>query len=135
MKRILLTMALLSLVITGCAGGAEMASNDPSESSTLISVEQLNEMFQEKDFLFVNVHVPFEGDIPNTDISIPFDQIEQNLDQLPEDKNARIVVYCRSGNMSATATKTLIGLGYTNVMDLEGGFIAWEAAGYPIEGK
>jgi rhodanese-related sulfurtransferase len=135
MKRILLTIALLSLVITGCARGAEMAPNDPSESSTLISVEQLNEMFQEKDFLFVNVHVPFEGDIPNTDISIPFDQIEQNLDQLPEDKNARIVVYCRSGNMSATATQTLIGLGFTNVMDLEGGFIAWEAAGYLIEGK
>ena len=41
--------------------------------------------------------------------------IEENL---IKDKNTKIIVYCRSGNRSATAANTLINLGYTNVYDL-----------------
>ncbi|NIT56618.1 MAG: hypothetical protein GWN00_10410, partial [Aliifodinibius sp.] len=44
---------------------------------TNVSVEELQAMLEEKDFVFVNVHIPFEGDIPNTDLSIPFDEIDQ----------------------------------------------------------
>ena len=40
------------------------------------------------------------------------------------DKNATILVYCRSGNRSATASKLLIEMGYTKVMDF-GGIIDW----------
>lgn len=40
------------------------------------------------------------------------------------DKNATILVYCRSGNRSATASKLLIEMGYTRVMDF-GGIIDW----------
>jgi len=101
-------------------------------SYTDMSVTELQTMLGKKDFTFVNVHIPFEGDIAGTDLTIPYDQIAQNLDKLP-DKNAKIVLYCRSGRMSAIAAETLVGLGYTNVWNLDGGMVDWEGAGLEIK--
>lgn len=99
-----------------------------------LSPDELRAMLERKDFVFVNTHVPFAGDISRTDLSIPYNQIGQSLNKLPEDKNAKIVLYCRSGRMSAEAARTLVGLGYKNVWDLEGGMEAWKEAGLPLEG-
>jgi len=50
-----------------------------------INADELNSMLKDKDFVFVNVHIPFEGNIANTDLSIPYDQITEpaNLARLP----------------------------------------------------
>jgi len=104
----------------------------PGGSYTLITVHELQEMLKQKDFLFVNVHVPYYGEIEKTDLFIPYDEIEKHLDKLPA-KDAKIVLYCRSGNMSNQAAHVLVSLGYTNVYDVEGGMIAWEAAGFPLK--
>ena len=98
-----------------------------------ISVSELQTMMANKDFSLVNVHIPFEGNLPETDLSIPYDTVGQNLDKLPADKSAKIVLYCRSGSMSRIASKELVKLGYTNIYNVDGGMAAWEQAGQTIE--
>ncbi len=95
-----------------------------------ITVEQLAKLLgEQQELTLVNVHVPYAGDIAQTDASIPFDQIADHLDQLPG-KDEHVVLYCRSGSMSTTAAKQLAELGYTKVMELDGGLNQWKAAGY-----
>lgn len=98
-----------------------------------LSVVELNTLMENKDFTLINVHIPFEGNLPKTDLSIPYDTIGQNLDKLPDDKAAKIVLYCRSDRMSTIAAAELVKLGYTNIWNLDGGMVAWEQAGLPIE--
>jgi rhodanese-related sulfurtransferase len=100
-----------------------------------INVEQLTKMMDEQqDLILVNVHIPYEGDLPETDLSIPYNEITAHLDQLPA-KDAPIVLYCRSGSMSTAAAKELAGLGYTNLMELDGGMNAWTASGHKLVGR
>jgi phage shock protein E len=100
-----------------------------------VTPDELNTMLKEKDFVFINVHTPFAGNIAGTDLSIPYDQIgtPENLSQLPDDKNVKIVLYCRSGRMSAIAAEELVKLGYTDIWNLKDGMVDWEQAGYEIE--
>ena len=97
-----------------------------------VEAQELNMMLDNKDFVFINVHIPFEGNIADTDLSIPYDQITEpaNLSQLPADKNDKIVLYCRSGRMSAIAAEELVKLGYTNIWNLKCGMLEWEKAGF-----
>jgi len=99
-----------------------------------VFVAELQTMLENKDFVFVN-HIPYEGEISKTDLSIPYNEIDQNLDKLPDDKNAKIVLYCRSDRMSGIAAETLVGLGYTNVWNLDGSMVAWEQAGLKLNFK
>ncbi len=85
-------------------------------------------MLPAKTFTMINVHTPYEGELPQTDFNIPFDRIAENLDKFPA-KDVPVLIYCRSGRMSREATLALTRLGYNHVMDLEGGFNAWKAAG------
>ena len=58
--------------------------------------------------------------------------LEFKIGQMLPDKNANIVVYCRTDARSAFATAIMQEMGYTNVKNLKGAFKAWGLAGYPI---
>jgi rhodanese-related sulfurtransferase len=95
-----------------------------------VTPRELASMMKEKDFFFVNVHVPYEGEIPETDAFVPFDDIFNQLQAFPQDRDAKVVLYCRSGSMSAIAARSLVQAGFTNVFNVDGGFRAWSQAGY-----
>jgi len=133
----LIVIFLAAIMLAGCQSkpvtGETVTIGGGSYQN--VTPNQLNTMLKDKDFIFVNVHIPFAGNIANTDLSIPYDQIgsSENLTQLPTDKNAKIVLYCRSGRMSALAAESLVTLGYTNIWNLKGGMVDWEQAGYEIQ--
>jgi rhodanese-related sulfurtransferase len=108
---------------------------DGGGSYTDVSADGLALMLENKEFPLINVHIPYEGEIEGTDDFIPFDQIQQNIDKLPADKDSRVVIYCRSGSMSGISARSLVELGYTDVWNLDGGMIAWEASGRPLQQK
>lgn len=154
---LLMFILFFMLLLSGCGGAAtnpdnsganrnttpspENASQEVGErvsvsggTFTRLSPAELRNMKNKKDFPVVNVHIPFAGNLPGTDLSIPYNEIDQNLDKLPEDKGAKIVLYCQGGPMSYDAAKTLVSLGYTNVSDLDGGMEAWQSAGFDLKG-
>lgn len=131
-NQIVLKFAIFSLLILfGFFLGANMerVQKLPSEN---ISSRELEKILPKKDFTLINVHTPYEGEIEATDMFIEYDSIMASKERLPEDKNAAIVLYCKSGQMSAQALQTLRNMGYTNVTHLTGGMNAWKKAGYEV---
>ncbi|MCL4359832.1 rhodanese-like domain-containing protein [Patescibacteria group bacterium] len=94
-----------------------------------VSASALKTLMKTKNFVLINVHTPYEGEIPGTDTFIPYDQVVAYSSSLPKDKHTPVILYCRSGRMSGEALETMKKLGYTNVRELAGGMAAWKKAG------
>ena len=97
-----------------------------------ISADQFVEMLDQKDFTLINVHIPYQGEIARTDLLIPFNRIDRYRNQLPDDKDAKMVVYCMMGPMGRIAAEKLVSMGYTQVIHLQGGMMAWQNVGKRI---
>jgi rhodanese-related sulfurtransferase len=123
--------AALSVSLVSC--GSDGGGSDESVASSTVSLGRLDpaqfaDRMDDAGAEVINVHIPYEGELADTDAFIPFDHILGDA-QLPADKGSEILLYCMSGRMSETAGNALTGAGYTNVSHLEGGMKAWEAAG------
>jgi rhodanese-related sulfurtransferase len=92
-----------------------------------IQGDELKSMLTKKDFFLLDVHIPEQEHIKGTDAFIDYTTIKDNKDKLPKNLDEKIVVYCRSGSMSRAASKDLIDLGYTNVLNLDGGIEIFNA--------
>ena len=71
-----------------------------------------------------------EGHIPGVTL-IPLGEVPNRLSEIPKDKT--VIMTCRSGNRSGQATDFLRQNGYTNVHNMEGGIVAWQQAGLPVD--
>jgi phage shock protein E len=141
----LLHLAVASALLVGCASPGERAvsgthpvvAETPEEAAlgyTNIGPAEVAALIAAGDYLVINVHIPFEGEIRGTDAHVPFNDMEALLARLPAERNAPILLYCKSGGMSRIALAQLVSRGYTNLLHLDGGMNAWQAAGYPLEG-
>lgn len=99
MKRLLFLVGVALLVAARAQSASDLTPEREvsvdGKSYTVITVTQLKSMLDNKDFLLVNVHIPYAGEIKGTDLFISYNEIERNLGKLPADKSAGIVVYCR----------------------------------------
>lgn len=98
-----------------------------------IYVAEFEQALTKRDPFVVDVHIPEQKHIPGTDLFTDYREVGDNLDKFPQDKNAEILVYCRSGSMSAQAAQVLADTGYTNVKNLIGGIKAYREAHYGVE--
>jgi rhodanese-related sulfurtransferase len=145
----LLVCPVLALVFIGCSGATQSSSSTiPATASygttmpgTPVSVTgggtywtitttQLAS-FTIEDYLLVEANPTYIGEISSTDLFINSNNISKELDKFPADKTAKIVVYCAAGVNSKVVAATLVKAGYTKVMELDGGILAWQKQGYP----
>ncbi|HEX8229050.1 MAG TPA: rhodanese-like domain-containing protein [Chloroflexia bacterium] len=137
---ILLTGTCLILLLAACGTATEtqapvtgdVVKTESGNQYRDVTAGELKAMMDKKDFFLVDVHVPNEGKLPQLDARIPYNQIADNLDKLPAEKSAKIVLTCEGGGMSTAAAQTLADLGYSNVHNLKGGFVSWRDKGYEL---
>lgn len=129
-------IAVVAYLALGMPGmkhdGATPRMGAMEASGMAVGVKDFAARLTRADAFVVNVHVPDEGSIAGTDAAIPNDRIVGDA-RLPEDKSSPILVYCKTGRMSADAATSLMNAGYTDVVYLEGGMDAWVAAGRALE--
>jgi rhodanese-related sulfurtransferase len=62
---------------------------------------------------------------------LPLSQFETKYEAILKDKNASIIIHCRSGKRSMNACMFLLSKGYTDLTNVEGGIMAWIQEGLP----
>ena len=126
---VLVVMLLAMSLLLGACGGMTATSVE----ATLIGPQDYKAQFDPgTDHALIDVRTPQEyagGHIPGS-VNIPVESLASRLDEVPHDKP--VVVYCRSGNRSATAADILVENGYKSVFDL-GGIQDWIAQGFAVE--
>lgn len=127
---------MLGFASISCSAGTESQGTEQSTNTySNVSVDDLNTVVKAgEDVIILDVRTPSEvsegyvKDAQNLNINgATFKQQAETLD-----KSKTIYVYCRSGHRSQIASKTLIELGFSDVRNVEGGFLAWSAKGYQI---
>ena len=126
MKRLFLVLTALLLMLTGCGG------KESDSSYQQITQEKAKEMIDTQEVIILDVREQDEydsGHIPGA-VLLPVGTIDEDTAAavIPE-KDTSVLIYCRSGNRSKTASSTLADLGYTNVYEF-GGINSWP---YEIE--
>jgi len=91
-----------------------------------ISIHEFDQMLQNKNFFLLDVRSSEQEKIQGTDENIPYKNIKEFLNKLPQDKHRKIIVYCGHGNTSLKASQALLDLGYSNVINLQGGITAYQ---------
>lgn len=133
-KSIKTILLLAILVVVAAAVGPKQKPKLVNQSSKpqLVTPVEFSKLAKDENNFLLDVHVPEQTHIPGTDKFIPFDEIAENLDQLPADKNTNILVYCRSGSMSKIAAQKISELGYPNVYDLKGGIDGYKESNVEV---
>lgn len=116
MKKIFI-LGLFVMLLCSCG-------SDKKEEAAVLQKVTCSEMLDlvDEDAILIDVRTLAEFNSGHLDdaINLPVENIANLIEEKVADKETKIVVYCRSGNRSATAGQTLIDMGYKNVYDMGG---------------
>ena len=144
MKRSILFLFVLALVSTLALTAPVAVAKDMTAKELVteakksiceVSVSEAKALLEKGEYIFLDCREPKEfkmGHIPGA-MNIPRGLLEFKISKKIPDKNANIVMYCKSGGRGCLATCCLCRMGYKNVKNMDGGWKAWEKAGYPVE--
>ena len=126
MKRVIPVLFVLTMLFAGCSTGSNGGSYQQ------ISQEEAKKMMDTQEVIVLDVREQDEydsGHIPGA-VLLPVGTInEETASAVIPEKDDTVLVYCRSGNRSKTASEALAVLGYTNIYEF-GGINTWP---YEIE--
>lgn len=129
MKKLTLLLAL-ALVAGACA------TSQTAQATGLVDSERAEELIQtEAELVVLDVRTPEEfaaGTLPGAiliDINSP--SFTDEVDAL--DRELPYLVYCRSGNRSASAVRIMEDLGFDEIYELDNGIQAWVGSGRTLE--
>src|SRR5215510_16152452 len=131
MKRIigLLTVICLFMAFEGCAQNGRQNQEIVKMEYRKLTAEEAKKMLDANPkIILLDVRTEAEHKeirIPGSTL-LPLSDIETKAAEVLPDKNAVILVYCRSGRRSEIAANKLISMGYAHVYDIAGGIIGWQ---------
>ena len=120
---VILLAGILSILLCACAGTKE---SKEAVYMNITAEEAKKIMDTESEYVVLDVRTEEEfaqGHIPGA-MLIPDYAIREEADKALPDKDALILVYCRSGRRSKNAAQILLELGYTNIREF-GGILDW----------
>lgn len=123
---------MLAVFFVSCSNG----QTETGESKTLLSATEFSQKISEMpDATVVDVRTPDEYFGGHLTESLNYDWNGANFDKQVATlkKSEPVFVYCRSGGRSASAVRRMKSLGFTQVFELDGGIMAWDAAKLPME--
>ena len=125
-KRVLAATILSAVSLTGCSSGSGSAVN--------LGAAEFQAKAQEAGVVVLDVRTRGEfneGHIANAiNIDVEADTFLNEISQL--DKTKTYAVYCRSGRRSADAVSKMSNEQFVSLVNLNGGILDWQSAGYPV---
>ena len=123
---------VLLLLAAACSSGSDTATIElvsPAEAAQVIDDDPAG-------LVVLDIRTPEEFNDVRLASAINVDFYDADFaDQLDGlDKNDPYVMYCRSGNRSSDAVKTMKDLGFVEVYEIDGGIVNWYDSGFPVEG-
>ena len=132
-KTALLSMALLScsFIVTACS--ADAGATETGATYSTLDAAALDALIQSGKVVLVDVRTAeefAEGHLAGA-IHVPLDQFDPT--KLPKVEGKETILYCRSDNRSGKAAKAYVETTGQSIRHLDGGILAWEGAGLPIQ--
>jgi rhodanese-related sulfurtransferase len=136
------------LIIAPSIAGAAPKTSCTTPSYENVTACQAKDILEGKNVFLLDVRTPAEynyshiegatliplKNVPAHDpVNLPDDQLLPNrMNELPKDKNTKIVVYCYTGKRGSIASQLIADAGYKKVYNIQGGLTEWVNSGYPV---